>query len=172
MPSKSQEVLDFCCSDSFINTLEKFTGISGLQADPHLHGAGLHLYENGSFLTKHLDYSIHPKTGKERRLNLILYLHDWDSSNGGALEFYDIHTKQIQQKIYPSKDLALIFETNDNSLHGVELIKCDDSMTRKILTCFYVSDARPEISVRHKALFMPDDPELQELAIRRSQNLI
>jgi Rps23 Pro-64 3,4-dihydroxylase Tpa1-like proline 4-hydroxylase len=172
LPPKSQKVLDACMSKELINVVSNFSKIHGLEADPYLHGAGLHLYENGSFLTKHLDYSIHPKTGKERRINLILYLNDWDPKDGGALEMYDIHTKQIIRKIYPRKDLAVIFETNDYSLHGVELLKCQESLTRKILTCFYVSNARPNITVRHKAFFYPDDPELRDLAKKRSETLL
>lgn len=176
VPPASKSVFDQITSDSFIEYLKTLTGISNLETDPYLHGAGLHLYENGSFLTKHLDYSINPKSGKQRRLNLILYLDDWDPSHGGALELYDASTKLVTKKIYPKQNRVVIFETNDYSLHGVEKIHGPPGINRRILTCFYVSDPedglKESTSVRHKAQFFPDDPNLQELATLRSHALL
>ena len=172
LPDNSRKVLDFLNSENFLEKLKNLTGIINLEIDPTFHGSGLHLYENGSFLTKHLDYSINPNTGKQRRLNIILYLNDWDEAWGGALELYDIESKKITQKIYPKKNRAVIFETNDFSLHGVEKINCPPNIQRQILTCFYVSEPEKNVTVRHKALFFPEDQSLNELALKRSVQLL
>jgi Rps23 Pro-64 3,4-dihydroxylase Tpa1-like proline 4-hydroxylase len=38
----------------------------------------------------HLDYSIHPITGKERRVNLIIYMNkDWKEEWGGELNLWE-----------------------------------------------------------------------------------
>jgi Rps23 Pro-64 3,4-dihydroxylase Tpa1-like proline 4-hydroxylase len=170
IPPKSLKVIDFLNSQEFIKKISDITSIKNLEKDPYLHGAGLHLYEKNSFLEKHLDYSINPKSGKQRRINLIIFLTDWNSSFGGALEIYDIETKQIIQKIYPKKNRAVIFETNDFSLHGVE--KITENVERKILTIFYVSDPEKNILCRYKAHFQTEDPTLVDLAKIRSVSLL
>jgi Rps23 Pro-64 3,4-dihydroxylase Tpa1-like proline 4-hydroxylase len=170
IPPKSKEILDFFNSATFIEKMCNLSGIDNLEADPFLHGAGLHLYEKNSFLEKHLDYSINPKSGKQRRINLIIFLTDWDPSFGGALQFYDTNTKKIIQKIYPQKNRAVIFETNDYSLHGVE--KVTENVERKILTVFYVSEPEKNIECRYKAHFDTDDKNLMDLAKIRSVSLL
>jgi hypothetical protein len=59
---------------TLINT-QAVTRIRGLESDPHLHGGGLHFHPPGSRLEMHLDYSIHPISQKERRVNLIVYMN-------------------------------------------------------------------------------------------------
>jgi hypothetical protein len=57
------------------------TRIGGLESDPHLHGGGLHFHPPGSRLEMHLDYSIHPISKKERRVNLIVYMNRFSSAD-------------------------------------------------------------------------------------------
>jgi hypothetical protein len=64
-------------SDEFIRIIETLSRIKGLEKDPYLHGGGLHFHPPGSRLEMHLDYSIHPISKKERRLNLIIYMNRW-----------------------------------------------------------------------------------------------
>jgi hypothetical protein len=45
-----------------------------LYPDPGLHGGGWHMHGAGGNLNPHLDYSIHPKSGLMRKLNIIIYL--------------------------------------------------------------------------------------------------
>jgi Rps23 Pro-64 3,4-dihydroxylase Tpa1-like proline 4-hydroxylase len=168
----AKKVIDALYEQEFIEKIEVLSGISGLEPDPFLHGAGMHVYEDGSFLMKHLDYSIHPKSGKERRLNAILYLSDWDDSYGGALQFYKHRYDKEPLKIYPKRNRLVIFETNDFSIHGVEKISCPSNVYRKTVTCFYLSEPRPNIIVRNKALFLPDDESLSNLAKLRSESLL
>ena len=47
-----------------------------LNLDIGLHGGGVHLNQrSGGNLNLHKDYSIHPKLGMMRKLNLIIYMN-------------------------------------------------------------------------------------------------
>ena len=66
---------------ALVQQLADLTGITDLEADPCLHGAGLHVTECGGWLQVHGDYELHPKLPhRERRLSLVLGLsHVWES---------------------------------------------------------------------------------------------
>ena len=89
---------------------------------------------------------------------------DWEKAKNER----DAQESEKIKKIIPKKNMALIFETNDFSLHGVEKVNCCEFKKRKTLTIFYVSNPRPDIVVRHRALFLPDDPNLKGFALQRS----
>lgn len=140
------KILDFDIQNIFyalshniiINKLRKLFNISNLEYDPYCHGGGLHIYPKNGRLLPHLDYEIHPKTNKQRRLNIILYLNNnWKKEWNGATELFG----DINKKIYPKKNSAIIFTTNENSLHGVpDIIKCPNNIDRKSLAFYYVSN--------------------------------
>ena len=50
----------------------KLAGVN-LYPDCGLHGGGWHTHGVGGKLNMHPDYAIHPKSGLERQLNLIIY---------------------------------------------------------------------------------------------------
>ena len=86
-PPETYKTFCFLNSCEFLNTLRDKTGIQKLYPDIGLHGGGLHIHGRGGKLNIHLDYSIHPKSGLQRKLNLIVYLTEgWDSEWGGGLE--------------------------------------------------------------------------------------
>mmetsp|Transcript_8728 Transcript_8728/g.13851 ORF Transcript_8728/g.13851 Transcript_8728/m.13851 type:complete len:260 (+) Transcript_8728:116-895(+) len=110
-------------SDKLVALLQKITDIEGLENDPHLHGAGLHYHPRGSRLEMHLDYSIHPVTKKERRVNLIVYMNkEWQDQWGGHLNLWegtlDGMTK-FARKVAPHYNRAVLFRTSDISWHGM-----------------------------------------------------
>jgi hypothetical protein len=57
-------------SAAFVEKLSEFTGLN-LVPDNGLHGGGLHIHSGGGNLNPHLDYSIHPKLGLQRKINII-----------------------------------------------------------------------------------------------------
>lgn len=69
------------------------------------------------FLDLHLDCDVHPKTGFRRAMNLILFMDDWSSSWGGALELWS--ENRIEACVYPGHNRLVAFETNDHSFHGI-----------------------------------------------------
>jgi hypothetical protein len=90
----------------------------------------------------HLDYEKHPITGKERRLNLILYLSkDWNPSWNGETQLWDEKMENCIVKSPVIFNTAIIFKTNDISWHGLpEKIICPENVYRKSFAYYYVSD--------------------------------
>jgi hypothetical protein len=149
-----------------------------LYPDHGLHGGGLHIHGAGGKLNTHLDYSIHPKLGLERRLNLIVYLNpDWDQTWGGALGLWsDDGGKpgKLVKSIAPIFNRAVIFDTT-NAWHGLpEPITCPPGQYRKSLAVYYLCDPRVGAVERNRALFAPTeeqsgDREVLDLIARRAR---
>ena len=156
-PKLYESLFDFLRSEPFLNLARGVSGIQEAQPDPFLHGAGLHFHPRGGKLDMHLDYSIHPKTGMERRLNFILFLNKgWDPAWGGALELWDADFQGPKAKVVPSFNRGVFFQTSDTSFHGLPTpLTCPISQGRKSLAIYYVSDPRPGASPRPKAEFRP-----------------
>lgn len=170
IPPKIMDVLEFFNSTRFMAAITELTGIKDLIADPGFHGGGMHCTKSGGKLDIHLDYSIHPKLGLERRLNLIMFLNkDWKDEYGGNLELWDKDMTKCVATAYPKFNRAVLFETGDYSYHGhPEPIKCPENIARKSLAIYYLTKARENSEKRYKARFVkrpqdPDDPELDKL---------
>lgn len=151
-------------SQQFMNLLGEMTGIKNLESDPYLHGGGLHLIKSGGKLDMHVDYSIHPKLGLERRINLILYLvpEDWKKEWGGNLELWSgewrddkPYLKQAEKVISPRFNRAVIFSTSDNSFHGhPNALNCPSEYARKSMALYYLSEPQDGIRKRTRAQFI------------------
>ncbi len=101
---------------------KRFVG-EPLQSDPTLHGAGLHVVDPGGRLQSHLDGRIHPHTGLERRLNVVLFLNPvWLERWGGALEFYGDDGETVVHRVFPAFNRAVFFEPNEGCYHGVQRV--------------------------------------------------
>ena len=166
-------------SEEFINLLKEITNINDLEKDEYLHGAGLHAYPNNGKLDIHLDYNIHPITGKERRINLIIYMNkNWKEEYGGNLIFYDENKNESKIKFCPNFNTAIIFRTSDISYHGLPTpIKCPEGKYRKSIAIYYVSSPRENLTKRFKAEFFPQtkqpvNEKLKKLYEIRKQRLI
>jgi hypothetical protein len=144
-------------SGDFVQMIRRITDIPDLENDPHLHGAGLHFHPQGGKLDMHLDYSVHPITGKERRLNIILYLNPaWKEEYGGHIELWDSEFTGPKQRVLPAFNRAILFQTSDISYHGMpHALTCPPIEGRKSLAIYYVSPRRPNATHRLKAEFRP-----------------
>ena len=179
-----QDLITFFQSDIALSYLKTISGIDNLENDYYLHGAGLHYHPTNTKLDIHLDYSIHPITKKERRLNLVYFLNEnWNEEWNGALELwsksdnYDL-PGYCEQKIYPKANRAIIFKTNDISIHGIpEIIRCPESVGRKTVAIYYMSEPHDNIINRKKAIFFPrpgqpvSDNLLQLYSIRKERRI-
>ena len=139
-------------------TVEKWiehTGIRDLADDPTMHGGGLHVMGNDSWLQGHVDYQLHPKLpGRERRLNLIAFVHPtWRPQYGGRLLLMN-STGQTVTAIDPLPGRLVVFETGDASYHGVQRV-AGDAPPRVSAAVYYHSPAREGAS-RTRALFFPN----------------
>jgi Rps23 Pro-64 3,4-dihydroxylase Tpa1-like proline 4-hydroxylase len=144
----------------FLGWLGKITQVDDLIADDELFGGGLHQSINGAFLNVHVDYNIHPTTKYHRRLNVLVYMNaDWKEEYGGHLELWEIseNKKELLQKIAPTFNRCVIFETNERSFHGhPQPLKTPGNVNRKSLATYYYTAQRPqsEIAGEHNTIYV------------------
>jgi Rps23 Pro-64 3,4-dihydroxylase Tpa1-like proline 4-hydroxylase len=177
-PKTTYAAFDFLNSEEFVAEMEKLAGLP-LWSDPGLHGGGWHAHAQGGKLNTHLDYSIHPKLGKERILNLIIYITpDWKEEWNGALGFWkdDNGTPgELVTRIPNLFNRAVIFDTSQRSWHGLpDPVESPKEKVRNSMAVYYLCEPRKEASERGRALFAPHgdqakDPAVLELIKKRSQ---
>lgn len=172
-------VFDELQGNHAVDLISQITGIPQLESDPYFHGAGIHAYPRGGKLDRHLDYSIHPISLKERRVNLIIYLNpEWKHEYGGSLELWDEHGGSHTKVITPSWNTAVLFRTNNMSYHGLPTpIQCPQGEYRRSLAIYYVSPPTETAMPRFKAEFFPLEHQpvssnLQRLYDIRKQRII
>ena len=144
-------------SSTFINFIERLTGIDGIIPDPHFVGGGLHQTERGGYLKIHADFNHHKRLHLDRRLNLLIYLNkNWQEEYGGHFEMWDRDMTQCQKKVLPVFNRCVVFSTTDFSYHGLpDPLTCPEGWTRKSLALYYYSNGRPpeEIFDKHSTIF-------------------
>lgn len=180
-PPEIYQILQDLCSNDFIEFIKSMTGIEKLYPDYGLHGGGLHIHGRGGNLNIHKDYSIHPKLKLQRKLNLIVYMSDdWDPTWGGGLELWSNdqeinRPKELVKTIEPKYNRAILFDTTQNSWHGLpKPLTCPDGKYRKSLAVYYLTDVDKSTEERYRALFVPTeeqltDPEIVKLCEDRSK---
>jgi hypothetical protein len=179
-PKATYNLFKFLNSAEWVAEMSKLAG-EPLYADPGLHGGGWHTHGVGGKLNMHLDYSIHPKTGLERRLNLIIYMQPgWQAEWGGALGLWEHDSEknapgELKVHIPCLFNRAVIFDTSQNSWHGLpDPVACPIEKPRNSLAIYYMCEPRKAAPDRGRALFAPtseqaDDPRVLELIKLRSQ---
>ena len=106
-------------SQSFLQFLEKLSGIPGLIPDPALMGGGIHQSLPGAVLAVHADFNKHPVTRLDRRLNVLIYLNrDWREEYGGHIELWKSDMSACAQKLLPIAGRCVVFSTSAKSFHG------------------------------------------------------
>jgi hypothetical protein len=139
-PAATRAVTDELNSPEFVAWVSELTGIPGLMADPMLEGGGLHQSGPGGYLNVHTDFSMHHfHTHWRRRVNLILYLNPgWHEEWGGALELWEQKMARCAAKYPPLLNHALVFTTDQRSLHGFpDPLICPQGESRKSLALYY-----------------------------------
>jgi hypothetical protein len=139
-PAATRAVTDELNSPEFVAWVSELTGIPGLMADPMLEGGGLHQSGPGGYLNVHTDFSMHHfHTHWRRRVNLILYLNPgWHEEWGGALELWEQKMARCAAKYPPLLNHALVFTTDQRSLHGFpDPLTCPQGESRKSLALYY-----------------------------------
>jgi hypothetical protein len=156
LPEELRDFFYHLSSTEMTNIMTELTGIQNLEPDEYLHGAGVHAHPRNGRLGVHLDYEKHPFSGKERRLNVILFLtKDWNAEEWkGDNELWN--EGKCVAKTQVKFNRAILFKTNDVSWHGVpERILCPPGRFRQSLAYYYVSPLDKEKeSYRMKAEFV------------------
>lgn len=153
-----KDTFNYLQTPEVLSLMREITCIEDLEADPYLHGAGLHAYPaDGGKLDIHLDYCVHPISGKERRVNLIVYLNkNWNTSWGGQLQLWDAKLEKCCELVPSAFNSAVMFRTSDVSYHGLPVpMKGPAGEYRKSIAIYYVSNVHPGAALRLKAEFVP-----------------
>ena len=171
-PKLTYSVFAYLNSDGFINELSKILfEASILSSDPGLNGGGWHIHKQGGKLNTHLDYSLHPKLALQRKLNIIVYLNsEWQSEWGGHLGLWnnesDKEPGELCKEIEPKFNRAIIFDTTQNSWHGLpNPLTCPENQFRKSIAVYYLTEPPENIDKRGKAFFAPSESQKNDKAV-------
>lgn len=180
-PSLTYKVFRELISGEFINILTESIGVSLFQ-DPGLHGGGWHIHGQGGNLNPHYDYSIHPKVGLQRKVNIIIYLaSDLDENHGGHLGLWSHDAAsnspgELVQVVQPRFNRAVIFDTTQNSWHGIcKPLTQPEGVYRKSLAVYYLTTPDDNADPRQRALFaareeQKGNSEVENLILTRSDS--
>lgn len=179
-PENTYKILSYLNSPQFVNLMSELTGCDTLYADPGLHGGGWHTHPTGGKLNPHLDYSLHPKLGLQRKFNLLIYLTpDWEDSWGGHFGIWNIDADKkpttVYKTIMPKFNRAVVFDTTMDSWHGLATqVSTPINKTRNSIAVYYLTDPPANVDPRKRALFAPtqdqvNNQEVLDLIKRRSQ---
>lgn len=178
-PKLTYKVFRELISDRFMSILSEAIGVP-LYQDPGLHGGGWHMHGPGGNLNPHYDYSIHPKVGLQRKVNIIIYMaSDLREEHGGHLGLWS-HDREndapgdLIKVVRPKFNRAVIFDTTQNSWHGMcrALVQPED-IYRKSLAVYYLTDPPLDADRRERALFaaredQKGDKSVEELIRKRA----
>ncbi len=159
-------------SQKFIDLLSSFIlKKTKLYSDPGLNGGGWHMHKKGGKLNTHLDYSLHPKINLQRKLNLIVYLNSkWEDNWGGHLGLWNNQSAKkpgkLIKSISPKFNRAIIFDTTQNSWHGLpKPLGCPENQYRKSIAVYFLCNLEKKVDTRGKALFAPTEKQEGNLEV-------
>ena len=179
-PSVTYRIFSYLNSNDFVSLLGRtLFNDDILSSDFGLNGGGWHIHSRGGKLNTHLDYSLHPKTRQQRKLNIIVYLNSsWQECWGGALGLWGNESDKapgpLVKQITPKFNRAVVFDTTCNSWHGLpDPIDCPNRQFRKSLAVYYMTSPSESADTRGKALFAPtesqkNNSEVLDLIAKRS----
>ena len=156
-PPTTYSIFSYLCSPEWCNKLGKSIG-KELLADYGLHGGGWHIHGVGGDLNPHLDYSLHPKLGLQRKLNIIVYLTpDWQPEWNGALGLWEAKGNapdKLLKEVVPQFNRAVIFDTTQNSWHGMSKpLALPPDHYRKSIAVYYLCTPSANPDQRTQAFF-------------------
>ena len=164
-PPATYQLFSYLNSAEFVNYLSHLLKIK-LYPDHGLHGGGWHIHGKGGILNPHLDYNIHPKLGLKRKINIIIYFSDTlTEENGGHLGLWSHNNEtngpgKIQREISPGFNRAVIFDTTQNSWHGISRkLEVSDNVFRKSFAAYYLCEPSSCDDVRYRALYAPTEAQ-------------
>lgn len=156
-PLETYKTFQYLTSPFFTSLLGGLAGVN-LQADVGLHGGGWHSHSNGGILKPHLDYSVHPKLFLQRKINIIVYVTPkFMPRYGGSLGLWEGTAEaptKLKREISPVFNRAVIFDTTQNSWHGMShALAMPEGMTRNSLAVYYLTDLAGATMTRTRAQF-------------------
>jgi Rps23 Pro-64 3,4-dihydroxylase Tpa1-like proline 4-hydroxylase len=170
-PSATYKYFQFLNTAEFVSLLSGLVG-KKLTSDQGLHGGGWHVHGPGGNLNPHLDYSLHPKLGLQRKLNIILYISsELKAQHGGHLGFWEHdpvtnRPGKLVREIEPKFRRAVIFDTSQNSWHGMSrALTQPEGIYRKSLATYFLCEPAQDSDARGRALYAPREDQKGDAAI-------
>jgi len=170
-PGATYKFFQFLNSIEFVTLLSGLAGVK-LYSDQGLHGGGWHIHGTGGNLNPHLDYSLHPKLGLQRKLNIIVYMSsDLKAEHGGHLGFWEHDPAtnrpgRLVREIEPKFRRAVIFDTTQNSWHGMSRgLTQPEGIYRKSLAAYFLCEPAKDADPRGRALYAPREEQKGEAGI-------
>ena len=140
-----QMLNDALASPEFRELLSDITGIDSLHSDPQLNGGGMHIMDSGARLDVHVDFNILQEHNLYRRLNLLVFCsHSWRPEWGGAFELWDPEVEHRLYEAAPLPNRCVVFETSEESFHGVTPVKSPRHVSRNSFATYYYTQETPE----------------------------
>lgn len=140
IPKPFSDLIIECSQPPFLKFLEAVTGAEKLLTDPYLDGGGLHCSGAGGVLTPHTDFHYYHQLELYRVLNLLIYCNEgWGDADGGRLGLYRKGEQQPSVAIKPSFGRAVIFKTDDRSVHGFAGPVAPGKWRKSVALYYYVS---------------------------------
>ncbi|MFT3808723.1 MAG: 2OG-Fe(II) oxygenase [Micropepsaceae bacterium] len=140
--------------------------------DPGLHGGGWHMHGEGGNLNPHLDYSLHPKLGLQRKINIIVYLEEGlEDADGGHLGLWEASADRMApgrlvKEVQPRFNRAIIFDTSQDSWHGMSrALTLKPGKLRKSHAIYYLCRPEGDVDPRQRALFAPRENQMGDKAV-------
>jgi hypothetical protein len=149
LPLPARDLAASLVTDWTAGMVEVIAGVANLEGDPTWHGGGYHVTDSGGHLGPHIDYALNPRTGMERRVNLILYLNE---CAGGELCLWNDDATEIEATVKPLFNRAVLWLPGDTTFHSVRPV---ERGPRVSLACYYVTPPRAGCN-RRRALFVPN----------------
>ncbi len=134
-----------CSSVSFIEQIEKITGINYLIPDPHLIGAGYSQIKDCGDLKPHVDFNWNERIKLHRACTVIIYLTTPHA--GGEIEFIDVI------KLPVKRNRVVIFNHSENIRHFVHPVKG----IRNAVRFFYYTSNLNTPPTYHRSLYGATD---------------
>ena len=171
-PKNTYKVLAHLNSPEFLKKLSQLVGTE-LHSDIGLNGGGWHIHGPGGNLNPHLDYSIHPKLELQRKVNIIVYLsQDLKEEHGGHLGLWtndevNFQPEALVKEIVPKFNRAVIFDTTQNSWHGMSRILAQPlGIYRKSLAIYYLCTPPQDVDTRGRALFAAREGQKEDIEVK------
>jgi Rps23 Pro-64 3,4-dihydroxylase Tpa1-like proline 4-hydroxylase len=170
-PSATYRLFSYLNSAAFVDLLSGLVQTK-LTSDQGLHGGGWHMHGPGGNLNPHLDYSIHPKLGLQRKVNIIIYISSaLKLEHGGHLGLWE-HDEassrpgRLAREIQPKFRRAVIFDTTQNSWHGMSRpLTQPEGIYRKSLATYFLCEPAAGSDPRGRALFAPREEQKGDTGI-------
>ena len=147
---RTTELLATLDSDFFKGLIEKITGVKDPIADTTHALGGMHRSKQGGFTLIHRDFRRQPETNLHHRVNMLLYLNpEWHEDWGGYLELWPSNMKAVGKRVAPLGNTLLIWETHDQTLHGLpDPVACPPGVSRVSLASYWYTEKPRETPVK------------------------